>query len=300
MAEPRAIRIIGRMEKGDGENVGDDGIVAEDVSQLVEHITLTGAQHVPADHEWELATPAADLEDAPILIGELPDPEPAHESTGIGDDPEYFTETQADLTQLLPPGERLPDLSPFAAERARWQKRVDDLAEALALRDRLLAERERRIEELLAQLAALAPAGAAAAGESPADADYTLELPAAQPPRAATARVPQVAPRLRRYLIGLDLVGCVHEVAGRRISVGRTRDNDLRIVDPTVSRLHAMLSVRDGEAMLIDANSRNGIFVNGIQVRYAKLDDGDLVTFGTVRFRYRVGGDSEGGVAGSA
>ena len=107
-------------------------------------------------------------------------------------------------------------------------------------------------------------------------------------------------PRLRRYLIGLDLVGCVHEIASRRVNIGRTRDNDLRIVDPTVSRLHAMLTVRNGEAMLVDANSRNGIFVNGIQVRYARLDDGDLVTFGTVRFRYRVGSDATGGLGGSA
>jgi pSer/pThr/pTyr-binding forkhead associated (FHA) protein len=58
-----------------------------------------------------------------------------------------------------------------------------------------------------------------------------------------------------------------------------------------------MLTVRNGDAMLVDANSRNGIFVNGIQVRYARLDDGDLVTFGTVRFRYRIGSDMTGGSA---
>jgi pSer/pThr/pTyr-binding forkhead associated (FHA) protein len=130
-----------------------------------------------------------------------------------------------------------------------------------------------------------------------AEADFTRELPIPElpitPPVAA-------APRLRRYLIGLDVVGCVHEIAGRRVNIGRTRDNDLRIVDPTVSRLHAMLTVRNGEAMLVDANSRNGIFVNGIQVRYARLDDGDLVTFGTVRFRYRVGSDASGSTGGSA
>ena len=120
------------------------------------------------------------------------------------------------------------------------------------------------------------------------------ELPPAAPKSRAGVT------RLRRYLIGLDLVGCVHEVDGRRVNIGRTRDNDLRIVDPTVSRLHAMLTVRDGEAMVVDANSRNGIFVNGIQVRYARLDDGDLVTFGTVRFRYRVGSDMTGGAVGSA
>jgi hypothetical protein len=206
----------------------------------------------------------------------------------------------------------------MAAERARFQKRIDTLQRALAERDQLLAERERKIEELQAKLATRTlereglaaelresrPLQATVTDALPAEAreapevDYTLELPAPELPPAE----PTVAatPRLRRYLIGLDLVGCVHEITSRRVNIGRTRDNDLRIVDPTVSRLHAMLTVRNGEAMLVDANSRNGIFVNGIQVRYARLDDGDLVTFGTVRFRYRVGSESTGGTGGSA
>jgi FHA domain len=307
------------MERGDGENAGDDGIVAEDVTQLVEHIELTGAQRLPESHDWELATPAADLDDAPVLVDDVaggPDPE---------QDPEMFTETQADLGRLLPPGDRLGEQAvALAAERARWQKRVESLQRALAERDQLLAERERRIEELSAKLAtrtlereglaaelresrpvrtavtdALPPEAASAAAGEP-DAEYTLELPAPVMPPAMPAIAPAEAPRLRRYLIGLDLVGCVHELTRRRVNIGRTRDNDLRIVDPTVSRLHAMLTVRNGEAMLVDANSRNGIFVNGIQVRYARLDDGDLVTFGTVRFRYRVGSDASGAPVGSA
>ena len=50
-----------------------------------------------------------------------------------------------------------------------------------------------------------------------------------------------------------------------------------------------MLKVRGRNVTLIDANSRNGVFVNGIQLRYATLEDGDTVAFGAVRFRYRVG-----------
>ena len=113
-------------------------------------------------------------------------------------------------------------------------------------------------------------------------------MPEPDAAREAAAAV-ETTPRMRRYLIGVDLVGQVHEVTRHRVNIGRTHENDLRIVDPTVSRLHAMLTLRGGEAMLVDANSRNGVFVNGIQVRYAKLEDGDLVTFGTVRYRYRVG-----------
>ncbi len=309
------------MEKGDGDSLPDDGIVSEDLTQLVEHIELTGAYQLPDAHDWELATPAADLDDAPILIGTLPD-EPGL-AADVADDTQMFIETQADLARLLPAGERRANqASALAAERARWQKRVDELERALAERNQLLADRERRIEELQARLAARTlereglaaelrearPVSAAVTDPLPretrvadasasVEADYTQELPVPELPA-----VPPVAavPRLRRYLIGLDLVGCVHEIAGRRVNIGRTRDNDLRIVDPTVSRLHAMLTVRNGEAMLVDANSRNGIFVNGIQVRYARLDDGDLITFGTVRFRYRVGSDATGSPGGSA
>ena len=311
------------MEKGDGD-APDDGIVAEDLTQLVEHIELTSAHKMPEDRDWE-AAPPADLDDAPILIGEVPEPEVA--GLGVEDDTQLFTETQADLNQLLTTERRRNDqAAAMAAERARFQKRIDALQRALAERDQLLAERERKIEELQAKLATRtlereglaaelresrplnaavtdplppdpAPARAEAAAEPTPESDFTLELPTPEIPAG-----PAVAatPRLRRYLIGLDLVGCVHEISTRRVNIGRTRDNDLRIVDPTVSRLHAMLTVRNGEAMLVDANSRNGIFVNGIQVRYARLDDGDLVTFGTVRFRYRVGSDAAGGPGGSA
>ncbi|HEU5468389.1 MAG TPA: FHA domain-containing protein [Steroidobacteraceae bacterium] len=316
------------MDKAEGEKGPDDGIVAEDLTLLVEHIELTGAQRLPDAHEWELASPAADLDDAPILIGEVPDDDPELDDMRVEDDTQLFTETQADLNQLLTTERRRNDqAAALAAERARWQKRVQDLQRALAERDQLLAERERRIEELQAKLAArtlereglaaelrdsrpliaavtdaLPPEASAddadATGELSPESDFTLELPAPELPPAEPDAA--AAPRLRRYLIGLDVVGCVHEVASRRVNIGRTRDNDLRIVDPTVSRLHAMLTVRNGEAMLVDANSRNGIFVNGIQLRYARLDDGDLVTFGTVRFRYRVGSESTGGPGGSA
>ncbi|MDP9199936.1 MAG: FHA domain-containing protein, partial [Pseudomonadota bacterium] len=196
----------------------------------------------------------------------------------------------------------------LAAERARWQRRVDRLLMGLKERDRQIAERDRRIAELSAQLTArpLEPerldAGLADIGDvidaaltetpradAPATAtDLTGEFPQLDM-RATAAPAAEAIPSVRRYLIGVDNVGQVHEVARYRVNIGRTQDNDMRIVDPTVSRLHAMLTLRGGDAMLVDANSRNGVFVNGIQVRYAKLEDGDLVTFGTVRYRYRVG-----------
>jgi hypothetical protein len=320
------------MDKRDQDNESDDGIVAEDITQLVEHIELTGPQRLMDAPGWELAAPAADLDDAPIMLDEVDDDIADRDGMGISDDAEFFTETQYDLGRHLPGGERVPDVaSALAVERARWQKRVESLLMNLAERDQLLAERERTIEELSARLAtrtleregialelrdarrdAGLPEGdvsmpdigmqaaevAAAAAGQPAATENTAELPRLDMPREALAPAPEASPRMRRYLIGIDLVGCVHEVTRHRVNIGRTHDNDLRIVDPTVSRLHAMLTVRNGDAVVVDANSMNGVFVNGIQVRYAKLEDGDLLTFGTVRFRYRVGtGTADGAYA---
>ncbi len=321
------------MDKRDRDTASDDGIVAEDITQLVEHIELTGPQRLMDTPGWEMATPAADLDDAPIMLDEIGDDVSGLDGMGVSEDIELFTETQFDLGRHLPSGERaLASASELAIERARWQKRVESLLLSLEERDQLIAERDRRIEELSARLATrtleregieaelrdvrrdagfdekdqslphmepepaveLALAGGlAATAEAPATNDRTAELPRLEQPRAQPA--PEAAPQVRRYLIGVDLVGQVHEVTRHRVNIGRTHDNDLRIVDPTVSRLHAMLTVRNGDAIVVDANSRNGVFVNGIQVRYAKLEDGDLLTFGTVRFRYRVGtGISDG------
>ncbi|MGB5131447.1 MAG: FHA domain-containing protein [Steroidobacteraceae bacterium] len=160
---------------------------------------------------------------------------------------------------------------------------------APAIQDPMEAPPELRAEESVELPAALTM-------EVPIVDMADLEPPVIEdmaPPVAA-----QADQRVRRYLIGLDSVGSVYEVTLPRINIGRTRDNDLRIVDPTVSRLHAVLKVRGREVSVIDANSRNGVFINGIQLRYGKLDDGDTLTFGAVRFRYRVGSGSTGGEYG--
>ena len=214
MALARHESIIGSMEKGDGDSLPDDGIVAEDLTQLVEHIELTGAHRLPDDNDWELATPATDLDDAPILIGTLPD-EPGIAGMDVGDDTQMFIETQADLARLLPGGERRSgQAAALAAERARWQKRADELERTLAERNQLLAERERRIEELQARLATRTlereglaaelresrPVKAAVTDALPAEApatrapdadvepDYTQELPVPELPISERAK----------------------------------------------------------------------------------------------------------------
>ncbi len=77
-------------------------------------------------------------------------------------------------------------------------------------------------------------------------------------------------------------VGLLYELDPSRASIiGRSADVELTIDDVAVSRKHASIeSGRDGFA-LIDLDSTNGIFVNGVRVKHHLLRDGDRVQVGT-------------------
>jgi hypothetical protein len=71
-----------------------------------------------------------------------------------------------------------------------------------------------------------------------------------------------------------------------RISVGRARNCDLVLRDPSVSKLHAHFRTREnGKFDLMDLDSQNGTCVNGIQLAPNKPEPvwpGDTVSFGNV------------------
>ncbi len=69
--------------------------------------------------------------------------------------------------------------------------------------------------------------------------------------------------------------------------IGRSGAADVRIDDPTVSRRHALVVLTDeGDLRALDDRSLNGLFVNGEQVEWAPLADGDELEIG--RFRIYV------------
>ncbi|HET7813844.1 MAG TPA: FhaA domain-containing protein [Candidatus Baltobacteraceae bacterium] len=67
--------------------------------------------------------------------------------------------------------------------------------------------------------------------------------------------------------------------------VGRSPQCDIVLPDPSVSRSHALLDVRDGTLFVQDAGSTNGTFVNGERVESRKLKAGDTVAFGKTSMR---------------
>ncbi|MBO2452103.1 FHA domain-containing protein [Actinomadura barringtoniae] len=69
-------------------------------------------------------------------------------------------------------------------------------------------------------------------------------------------------------------------------TVGRGRGVDIRLDDPSVSRLHAEIVRRGPYVYVVDMGlSRNGTRVNGRPIARRVLEDGDVVSFGTARVR---------------
>lgn len=75
-----------------------------------------------------------------------------------------------------------------------------------------------------------------------------------------------------------------------RRSVGRTKENDLRLDDASVSKMHAALVLNsDKNLMVADTGSTNGTFVNGERIAYGRafvLNDGDRLKFGSVKVAF--------------
>lgn len=74
-----------------------------------------------------------------------------------------------------------------------------------------------------------------------------------------------------------------------RINVGRGHDNGLIIEDGTVSSVHAAFTINaNGAIFLADLGSRNGTFVNGVQIPMgdkAIVKSGDKVRFGDIELQ---------------
>jgi pSer/pThr/pTyr-binding forkhead associated (FHA) protein len=103
--------------------------------------------------------------------------------------------------------------------------------------------------------------------------------------RRASATMPQLAPG--RYLAIEDAGEVVlMPLHAEVVRVGRSPANDIVLDDSSVSRRHALLTVRGEATVILDDRSLNGIQVNGTRVSESALKDGDTVLLGHVTVRY--------------
>ena len=75
-------------------------------------------------------------------------------------------------------------------------------------------------------------------------------------------------------------------LTGNRMTIGRSRECDIVIDDPNVSRKHAELRPHGPGWIVVDLGSTNGVKVNGRRVREAALEPGDEILLGLVQLEF--------------
>ncbi|NBR07012.1 MAG: FHA domain-containing protein [Planctomycetes bacterium] len=71
--------------------------------------------------------------------------------------------------------------------------------------------------------------------------------------------------------------------------VGRAEDCKIRIPSSSVSRKHCKLTLKDRLAVVVDLQSVNGTFVNGVKISKSTiLREGDLLLIGPISFRVMI------------
>ena len=72
--------------------------------------------------------------------------------------------------------------------------------------------------------------------------------------------------------------------------IGRSVAADVRLDDPSVSRRHALVVAEPGRSLrVLDDRSLNGVLVNGEEVEWGRLEDGDELTIGRYSLYVLVG-----------
>src|SRR5262245_46098196 len=116
------------------------------------------------------------------------------------------------------------------------------------------------------------------AREAPAPPGATMVYRAQPPPPDTPAPAPP--PEVKREVAAVTINGVRRELNRQRTVIGRSRDSDIQVPDPNVSRRHVEI-VQEGTAYwVVDLDSTNGIELNGHRVKREKLTDGDRVKLG--------------------
>jgi hypothetical protein len=107
------------------------------------------------------------------------------------------------------------------------------------------------------------------------------------PDRAARVLDAERAPQdgARALLVG---EGRRSVLSGDHVLVGRSRECEVVISDPNVSRRHAEIRYLGEHWVIADLGSTNGVVVNGRRVDRAQLEPGDRITLGLTELTFEL------------
>jgi hypothetical protein len=125
---------------------------------------------------------------------------------------------------------------------------------------------------------------AAASAAAAADFGHTMVYSPDRAPRKL--EVPPETPQTSRAMLVGE--GSRTILSGDRLLVGRSRDCDLVLDDPNVSRRHMELRRDRAGWTAVDLGSTNGMKVNGRRVGEAPLEAGDEIAVGVSRLTFEL------------
>ena len=175
------------------------------------------------------------------------------------------------------------ELSDYLLEHARQEQF------ALSTRPQVEFHTDERLDlgefGIQAELVALPederPEGQAAPAPSEGDFGHTMVY---SPSRDAR-KVEPVDDRRQALLVG---GGRRNVLSGNRVVLGRSREADIVLQDPNISRRHAEVRRGDEGWQIVDLGSTNGIKVNGRRVNNAGLRPGDQITIGVTDLTFEL------------
>lgn len=74
---------------------------------------------------------------------------------------------------------------------------------------------------------------------------------------------------------------------GTKLQIGRSQSTQTRLTDPHVSRMHCELEIQGDRAIIVDAKSAAGTFVNGRRVTQQHLRHGDVIQVGDTQILFQ-------------
>ena len=116
----------------------------------------------------------------------------------------------------------------------------------------------------------------------------TIRLSDLKPPTEAEAAPREVSEALRPKLVGISGTyrGKEFSIVRTPVRIGRSDENEISIDHPSISRKHLRLHLSAGSWKVMDAESRNGVRVNGEPYAQIALKHGDVIEIGHLRFAF--------------
>ena len=213
---------------------------------------------------------------------------------------EYVLYLSPEDREALPPEDAiLTELADYLSEHARREGyALLSTPRVLLEEDEDLSMGEFGIATRMVHAKRAQPADAPAAEPAPepaAEVEAAPEIGATKiykPPSSTAAVSAEEADRLglAHQPAALHVNGSRHELTKPAFVLGRSRECDVRLDDPNVSRRHAEVRREEGGYWVVDLGSTNGIELNGRKVDRARLTNDDRITIGRTEVRVEIPG----------